>query len=369
MKEKEVEIVNIKDEREEELSTELYDIRSWGADLSFRELISRYEGDELVKPEMQRHYVWDKTEASRFIDSLLLGLPVPSIFLSRTDEEKLLIIDGYQRIMTVYDYFKGIWREDGKVFKLSNSKKINSKWRGKAFSELEESLQRKITNTTIHAILFEQNKPTNNSNSMFLIFERINTSGRTLNAQEIRNCIYQGKLNRSIIEFNGETNWRKLFGTEAADSRMQDVEQLTRIISFVVNNIESEDKESIQLKKYLNEFMERDLHKVIPEDVVEKLTKVFKWINTSLTQNAFRTYNLKKGKYNNKFHPPLFDAIVLACIKEIDQKGSLGNRANAEKNKLELLQNSEFTDAITVRTTRIENIKKRIRMAREALFK
>ena len=62
---------------------DLFKISSWGADLSFRELISRYDEDELVKPELQRNYVWDKTEASRFVDSVLLGLPVPSIFLAK----------------------------------------------------------------------------------------------------------------------------------------------------------------------------------------------------------------------------------------------------------------------------------------------
>lgn len=56
----------------------LFNITSWGADLSFREIISMYEEDELVKPELQRKYVWDRLEASRFIESLLMGLPVPS---------------------------------------------------------------------------------------------------------------------------------------------------------------------------------------------------------------------------------------------------------------------------------------------------
>ena len=128
---------------------DLYHIKSWGADLSFRELITMYEEDELVKPEIQRHYVWDKTEASRFIDSLLLGLPVPGIFLAYNKKnEKKLIVDGYQRIMTVYDYVRGIFSKDNKPFKLSDSAKINKRWRGKLFQELESSDQRKIKSTT-----------------------------------------------------------------------------------------------------------------------------------------------------------------------------------------------------------------------------
>lgn len=102
---------------------DIYNINSWGADLSFRELITMYEEDELIKPELQRNYVWEKVEASRFIDSLLLGLPVPSVFLANTHDDRKLIIDGYQRIMTVYDYVKGIWSKDQRVFRLSNSEK------------------------------------------------------------------------------------------------------------------------------------------------------------------------------------------------------------------------------------------------------
>ena len=179
----------------------LFNISSWGADLSFRELVSMYEDDELVKPELQRKYVWDKFEASRFIESVLLGLPVPSIFLAQSGSQKL-IVDGYQRIMTVYDYIRGVFTADQKVFRLSNSERINARWRNKAFSELSTDDQRKIKSTTIHAIVFEQKKPENDDTSLYQVFERINTSGRTLTPQEIRNCVYQGTFNTLLFELN-----------------------------------------------------------------------------------------------------------------------------------------------------------------------
>ena len=121
----------------------LFNISSWGADLSFRELVNMYDEDELVKPELQRKYVWDKVEASRSVESILLGLPVPSIFLAQDGSQKL-IVDGYQRIMTVYDYVNGIFSADKKIFRLSNSDKINVRWRNKSFSELSTDDQRKI---------------------------------------------------------------------------------------------------------------------------------------------------------------------------------------------------------------------------------
>lgn len=208
----------IKAEVEDDYSDDsLFNISSWGADLSFRELVNMYEDDELIKPELQRKYVWDKVEASRFIESILLGLPVPSIFLAQAGSQKL-IVDGYQRIMTVYDYMRGIFSADKKVFKLSNSEKINARWRNKAFSELSTDDQRKLRSTTIHAIIFEQKKPENDDTSLYQVFERINTSGRTLTAQEIRNCIYQGSFNSMLFELNENEQWRKLFGTQEPDN-------------------------------------------------------------------------------------------------------------------------------------------------------
>ena len=228
MKEKDVDIVRIKSEVDDDYSDDsLFNISSWGADLSFRELISMYEDNELVKPELQRKYVWDKSEASRFIESILLGLPVPSIFLAQSGSEKL-IVDGYQRIMTVYDYVRGIFSADNKVFRLSNSERINARWRNKAFSELSMDDQRKIRSTTIHAIIFEQKKPENDDTSFYQVFERINTSGRTLTAQEIRNCVYQGSFNTLLFELNNDQKWRALFGSTSPDSRMRDIEYILR---------------------------------------------------------------------------------------------------------------------------------------------
>ncbi|RZM21470.1 MAG: DUF262 domain-containing protein [Pedobacter sp.] len=170
-------IQHIREEDNDSYSDDsLFNIKSWGADLSFRELIQRYDDDELVKPELQRQYVWDKSEASRFIDSVLLGLPVPSIFLAQTLDERLLIIDGYQRIMTVYDFVRGIFSRDESTFNLSRSEKINSRWRGKMFLDLSDTEQRRVKNTTIHAIIFAQQQASPDDTSLFQVFERINTS-------------------------------------------------------------------------------------------------------------------------------------------------------------------------------------------------
>ena len=343
----------------------LFNISSWGADLSFRELISMYEEDELVKPELQRKYVWDKVEASRFIESILLGLPVPSIFLAQSGSQKL-IVDGYQRIMTVYDYMRGIFSTDKKVFRLSNSEKINARWRNKAFSELSTDDQRKIKSTTIHAIIFEQKKPENDGTSLYQVFERINTSGRTLTPQEIRNCVYQGSFNTMLFEINENKTWRELFGTEEADSRMRDLEYILRFFTMKTGDILDTESKQISLKKALNDFMKT--HKEdSPADIQrfkDEFDTTVQLVYDHIGKDAFRNYT--RGKFSKKFHPAIFDAIMVAVFL-IHKQGIPLDDVSEEKH-IALLENPGFKEATSKRTTDVENIRKRIFLAGEMLF-
>jgi Protein of unknown function DUF262 len=349
---------------------DLFKISSWGADLSFRELIQRYEDNELVKPELQRKYVWDKTEASRFIDSLLLGLPVPSIFLAKTLDEKLLIIDGYQRIMTVYDYVRGIFGGDNKVFKLSRSEKINSKWRGNAFSELTDTEQRKIRNTTIHAIIFLQQHPTGDDTSLYQVFERINTSGRTLMPQEIRNCVYQGNFNTLLFELNKLPNWRILYGSQEEDQRMRDIEFILRFFALNSNDFMALTQENISLKKFLNQFMGK-YQKLTSEEVQsfkDRFIKSIDFILANIGENAFNNISSTiAGKYSPNFSPTIFDSISIAT-DQLNNTEFEFPLTNIQSNRSELLHDEEYKFSITKETMRKEAILKRIQKVKTLLY-
>ena len=340
----------------------LFSISSWGADLSFRELCTMYEENELLKPELQRKYVWDKMEASRFIESILMGLPVPSIFLAQSGSNKL-IVDGYQRIMTVYDYIRGIFSADEKVFRLSNSEKINHRWRNKAFSELNSEDQRKIKSTTIHAIVFEQKKPENTDASLYQIFERINTSGRTLTAQEIRNCVYQGSFNTLLFELNKNKTWRALFGSETEDSRMRDIEFILRFFVMKSDLIQKSELNQISLKKSLNDYMCEFKHAKDPliNQFRAEFITTMELIYNTLGKNAFRNY--VNGKYTRKFHPAIFDAIAVAFY--ILQNTGANVKNNAQNLHISLLSDVRFKQVSSARTTDVKNIKERVHLAFE----
>ncbi len=352
------------------VNDDLYNINSWGADYSFRELISMYQDGDLVKPELQRKYVWGKPEASRFVDSVLLGLPIPSIFLAKTTDNKMLIIDGYQRIMTINDYVRGIWSENNKVFKLSNIRgKINHRWIDKSFSELPDSEQRKIKTSTIHAIIFEQKTPNENDTSLFQIFERINTSGRSLLPQEIRNCVYQGKLNSLLFELNLNTKWRTLFGNDNEDQRMRDLEYILRFFALNTEFVFSNPKSSITLKKYLNEFMgdksnnaesQIELHR-------KEFTLCINSIYENIGENAF--YNVQSNDLatiRKRFYPPIYDAVMIATSKA--KAMGLDLSTASEEKRINLLKDASFRKYISEGTMQTEHINGRINLALKYLY-
>ena len=320
--------------------------------------------------QSHRKYVWDKSEASRFIDSLLLGLPVPSIFLAKTKDEQMLIVDGYQRIMTVYDFVRGIFSSDDKVFKLTRSDKINARWRGKAFAELSETEQRKIKNTTIHAIIFVQEQPAGTNTSLFQVFERINTSGSSLLSQEIRNCVSQGKLNNLLFELNKLPEWRTLFGLAVEDVRMRDLEFILRFFSLSSSSFKQETKEGISLKRFLNVYMNENRDPTDAELAAyrKRFTDTVLFLHDHFGGAAFHNISsTHPDRLVTKFNPTIFDSLMIAADFALAQ-GDTPLLANAEEKRRQLLTDPGYRLSISKETMRTASIRTRISKAAKILF-
>ena len=353
-----------KDEREDEFSNDdLFNIQSWGADPSVRELITQYEDGDIIKPELQRNYVWDKKEASRFIESLLLGLPIPSIFLANVADDKRLIIDGYQRLTTLVDYIsKGTWKDSDEPFRLYNSPLINERWRNKTYKELSESDKRRLRLYSIHAIIFEQKKP-NNDSGLYQVFERINTSGKTLNAQEIRNCVYQGDMNTLLFQLNANEKWRALYGSEKPDERMLDLELILRFFAMSTPEVYNTQRSYVSLKQTLNRYMSD--YKSASLDFLEskekQFTETIDFIYDRFDENAF--FNLQNDftKYRKKMYATIFDSLMIGTSIALE-RGFVGTNENLNSKKELLLRNQEYRDCITSGTMQAVNIHKRIKL-------
>lgn len=361
-----MDISEIDKEFEEEFYCDdsLYNLISYGADLSVRELTTMFEEGEMIKPSLQRNFVWSKSEAGRFIDSILLGLPVPSIFLAKDTDGKLLIVDGLQRITTLVDFQNGRFSPDDTKFRLPKTDSINERWRGLDFSELPPELQRRIKCYTIHAIMFDRKDNRGNDTAMYQIFERINTGGRILSPQEIRNCVYHGTLNDLIIELNNDSDWRHLLGSNEPDKRMKDVEIILRC--FGIKEIVENDVTKGNFSKYLNEFMGRN----------RNINTIEQQIFTNYFKSAVRIVNEKflnsdvEGRLQDSNTKPilLIEALIVNLFLLMDKKKCFDIEVPIINKIEDLLDDEDFKTASSARTTNITNIRTRIKRCAVIIF-
>ena len=201
---------------EEDAATPIrYSIMSYGADLAVDMLLKRLQKQDIIIPAFQRGFVWNLRQASRFVESLLLGLPVPEIFLFKDpDSRKLLVVDGQQRLLTLMFFYSGLFGR--KAFRLRG---VCEQFEGKTREELDCSDLRELDQSVIHATIFQQLEPTDDRGSVYSVFERLNTGGTALQAQEIRASIYQGPLNDLLRELANDSEWRSLYGPPSARKR------------------------------------------------------------------------------------------------------------------------------------------------------
>lgn len=226
---------------EEELENEAVSLEK--NDRSLSEFHRWYQRGRLIlDTEWQREYVWDKRRSSRLIESFLIDLPVPVIYLAVNDERKYEVIDGLQRLTSVFNFLDNEYKLTG----LEIKKSLN----GHQFDDLPEDLQNKLYDSTLRT--FELSQKTS-KDLMFLIFERLNTGGVILNEMEIRNCLYQGRLNDLIKELAQLNEFKNCVNQKNIHRRMKDRALILRFLAFYQM---THLKARKGLKAFFNEFCE-----------------------------------------------------------------------------------------------------------------
>lgn len=219
------------EEEDEALPAPGYEIFSYPADTTLKGYLDQWNNNQLFIPRFQRNYVWDQTRASKLIESFILGLPVPPVFLYKPASSKSFwIIDGHQRIKSIVDFQKGLFGET--KFRL---KGVDARWLGKTFLDLSDTERFALETTVLRAVVIQQTNPKDNS-SIYRIFERLNTGGLRLNAMEVRQCVYESDLLANLKALNELKEWQALVGVKKADKRLKDVELLLRVIALYRNH-------------------------------------------------------------------------------------------------------------------------------------
>lgn len=347
--------VNIKD----------YKFTTMGGDIQIRQLVQQITEGDIEIPNIQRKYVWSNNTASRFIESALLDLPLPSIFLCRQTNGKYLIIDGLQRLTTL-KYFLNMENVNGKIFKISNSKDIYKDWRGKTFNELTIDDQRRLKNKTIHAIIVEQLHP-ENYDGLFLIFERINSGGVQLNQQEIRNAIFQNNYSTMLSDINENPLWREVFGDALPHKRMKDIEMILRYFSLKDYKIKSLDTGSLSFVELLNKHMADNINISFEsiECLKEEFLKILYFITNTFGKDVFRINLSDNNKITKKFFATIFDAIMIATYYALSKNP---NTTSSKEKLFKLFDNETFRTYINSHTTENKAIFGRISIACEVLY-
>jgi hypothetical protein len=275
---------------------------------SCADLYRMYEQKSLdIQPEFQRDLVWKNFDKTRFIDSLIKQLPIPSLCFSYDPrQQKWLVIDGLQRISTIISFLKG---DDWKLAKIDD---VEPDISGVSVAEIKNSdnlLQyyRRVENSTIPITVLRCNYSNKNHLSyLFTIFHRLNSTGLKLNNQEIRNCIYSGPFNRLIRELDDYGNWRKINKMKKNEShRMQKQELILRFFAFY----HTLDNYTGSLASYLNDFMASN--RFMDVDKIEKSRKLFKD-----TIDIYYEY-IEKNKITQKISITVQDAICYGIAKNI----------------------------------------------------
>lgn len=304
----------------ENVDSQIIKIRTKSLDVSFNELYDMYKNEELtISPDYQRLFRWEEEKQSRFVESLILEMPVPPIFVIETDDGVYELIDGLQRISS-YLHFRGerLGETNDKFLKLQGCDIVKD-LNGLTFDNLPKALQIKIKRSFVR---MEVIKKESEISLKYHMFKRLNTGGEILSAQEIRNCTIR-LLGSKGIDFLEECSknedFKSVINRIASDKRKTKYDQELVLRFFAIKN-------DIENYRYpVTEYLTRYLEKITTEEICFEYQKeknifeqTFKFINENWGEEVFsgRTAN---GTIKNEFVLYYFDGIAISIASLIEQ--------------------------------------------------
>ena len=381
----EADIVTEEEEEDVDYQAGDYDVVAAPNDFNIMTIVDFIEKGVVKIPGFQRNYVWDIKRASKFIESILIGLPIPQIFLYEQGRNNFLVIDGQQRLMSIY-YFvnqrfpriekiaelRTIFDQQGTIpdnifgddryftsFNLRLPESLPNhpnRFNRKNYSTLGEDYKTVFDLRTIRNIIVKQVKP-GGDDSMYEIFSRLNSGGMNLTPQEIRRCMYDSGFYEMLYKTNTEEKWRRLVGVRIPDLHMKDVEILLRGFAML---IEGEDY-SPSMVKFLNVFSEHA--KAFDADKLKYLLDLLQSFLDSCSDLSVGAF-LSTGR---RFSPMTFESVFVAACSKPYSRGDIVDGKVDPASVEELKTDALFARATQSQTTNTANVKLRLSRARDLI--
>ena len=334
-------IVDISPEQRK-LQTETYDF-------SIATLFEYLKSGSITIPEFQRNYVWNRSQASRLIESLIIKCPIPVIYLNQERDETLSVIDGNQRLTAIKLYLE----DDFELSGLSAYPELE----GHKFTQLDPRFRRHILNRTLRCItILKETHP----QIKFDVFERINTGAVKLNPQEVRHGVYHGNLIKLVDELSNENIWKQISGHKN-DNRMRGSELVLRYLALTYD-LPNYKK---PLSNFLNNFCEKN--KNLDEKTILKwkseFLSVINLINQIFDENAFKVLDTELKPIVKNINSALFDAVMVGFTKIKPSREQIEGFESMEflKDYQGFISTEDFMKSISAGTSATASVKNRIK--------
>jgi Protein of unknown function DUF262 len=307
------------------------------------------ESEDIETRRFQRQFVWRRPQMDRFIESLLLGYPIPGIFLVQQVDRRYLVLDGQQRLKTLSAFYNGV--HANKVFELAA---VGERFKGLTYSKLTAEQKRTLDNTFIQATIVRTDDSADSLDAVYQVFERLNSGGTQLTSHEIRVALYAGPFVELIQELNALDPWRTLYGKLQA--RLRDQELVLRILALYV----SPGTYKRPLKKFLNDFTAQ--HRNLEALNVQGLRQRFGAAATLLSSGPGpQALRLGKGQVN----AALTEAIFVGLMRRLDA-GPPPAAESLDTPLRQMLEDTGFLSAVSRATADEESVRTRLAVATQA---
>ncbi|WP_371603430.1 DUF262 domain-containing protein [Streptomyces sp. NBC_01220] len=307
-------------------------------DFSIESLGRLFEQGELVIPAFARPMVWSQTQKSQFIESLLLELPVPPLFLSENPETyQYSVLDGAQRLRAAISYLHGEYALTGLTGIISANEMH--------FDALPIRMQRHLRMSTMRAVIISS---ASSSKIQAEVFFRLNTGGTALTTQELRNATHQGPFNTLTVELSRLSEFRRAIGAgPSSTGNLRDVELILRY--FVLS--EERGQEYTISQRAFTDFLQRK-NESSPSELERYRTSFVKSLNKCLSAfegETFRRWRPEVGKSDSRFSVPLYDAQMLA-VQEFSSSQIFRHAHEIRLGMRKLFTSEEFKNSLKMTT-------------------